>query len=243
MTNPQAPPGDGPRERGGFAVMGELVFFGASFVVATGLLQLVLLTGVLPDPSKAAWVGPVAGPAVTGIAALVYTWLEKRGDRAFAEPLADPRPGLSVAWTTVGSHILLALGGSVVLALLMQALGVPPQEQAKVREIVAGGVSVELILLGVAALALAPTLEEWLFRHLLFRRLWHAGQPAWAYALSAALFAVIHFNPSGFPTYVWLGLVFAHAYRRTGRLWCASLVHFGNNAATLALLLAGVGAP
>lgn len=230
------------RESEALPVVGELVFFGASFVVATGLLQLVLLTGVLPDPSKAAWVGPVAGPAVTGVAAIVYTWLETRGERAFAGPIAEPRPGLGHAWQTVGTHVALALGGSVALALLMQLLGVPPQEQAKVREIVAGGVSVELVLLGVAALALAPVLEEWLFRRLLFRRLWHTGRPAWAYALSAALFAVIHFNPSGFPTYVWLGLVFAHAYRRTGRLWCASLVHFGNNAATLALLLAGVGA-
>jgi membrane protease YdiL (CAAX protease family) len=231
------------RDSSALAVMSELVFFGASFVVATGVLQLVLVAGVLPDPAEEAWVGPVAGPAVTGLAALAYTLLEKRGDRAFAEPLHPVRPATSQAWATVATHVALALGGSVVIALVMQALGVPPKEQAKVEEIVAGGISVELILLGVAALALAPVLEEWLFRRLLFRRLVHAGPPAWAYAISAFAFAVIHFNPSGLPTYVWLGLVFAHAYRKTGRLWCASAVHFGNNAATLGLLLAGVDAP
>jgi membrane protease YdiL (CAAX protease family) len=40
-----------------------------------------------------------------------------------------------------------------------------------------------------------------------------------------------------FVIYVWLGLVFARAYARTGRLSAAVAVHLGNNAITLALLL------
>jgi membrane protease YdiL (CAAX protease family) len=218
-------------------LLGELVFFAASFVAATGLLQLVLLSGVVPDPEATPWVGPVAGPLVMGVAALVYTVLERRGERAMRAPITGSRPTTARAWSTVGTHTLLALAGSVLLALLMQWLGVPPREQVKVQEIVAGGMSAQLVVLGIAALALAPVTEEWLFRGMLFRRLHHAAPSFWAYALSAALFAAIHFNPSGLPTYVWLGLVFAHAYRRSGRLWCASLVHFANNAATLAFLL------
>ena len=237
MSSERSGPAGGPVEV--LPVISELVFFGVAFVVATGLLQLVLLTGLLPSPSDADWVGPVAGPAVMGVAGLVYVFLESRGDRALREPI-EPRPPAAVrAWGVTLVHIGLALGGSVVIALLMDLLGVPPQEQAKVQEIVEGGLSTELILLGVAALLLAPVLEEWLFRRMLFRRLYLVGNPAVAYGISALAFALIHFNPSGLPTYVWLGLVFASAYRRTGRMWCASVVHFGNNAATLTFLLLG----
>lgn len=221
-------------------IVSELVFFGASFVVATGLLQIVLITGLLPDPRQAQWVGPVAGPAVMGVAALGYTFLQRRGDRAMAAPIREERPPLSGAITISATHIALALGGSVLIALLMSALGVPPEEQAAVQDIIAGGLSIELVLLGIAALLFAPIMEEWLFRGLLFRRLCLTESVAVAYAISAVAFALIHFNWSGFVTYVWLGLVFADAYRRTGRLWTASVVHFGNNAATLAFLLLGI---
>jgi membrane protease YdiL (CAAX protease family) len=221
-------------------IVSELVFFGASFVVATGLLQIVLITGLLPDPNEAPWVGPVAGPAVMGLAALGYTFLQRRGERAMAAPIREELPPTSTAITVSATHIALALGGSVVIALVMNALGVPPEEQAAVQDIIAGGLSPELVLLGVAALVLAPIMEEWLFRGLFFRRLYLTRSIALAYAISAVAFALIHFNPSGLPTYIWLGLVFADAYRRSGRLWSASVVHFGNNAATLVFLLLGV---
>jgi membrane protease YdiL (CAAX protease family) len=72
---------------------------------------------------------------------------------------------------------------------------------------------------------------------LLFRRVHHVGGRVPAYVLSAAAFATIHGNPEGLAIYAWLGLVFASAYERTGRLWCAMLVHVCNNALALAVLL------
>ena len=60
---------------------------------------------------------------------------------------------------------------------------------------------------------------------------------------SALAFAAIHGNWTGLFVYVWLGLVFAHAYARTGRITCAILTHAGNNAITLALLVTGDPAP
>lgn len=219
------------------SILAELVLFGLSFLAAATVLQLVILTGVAPDPAEASWVGPVAGPSVMGLCGLAYLALERRGERALAGPLRVSRPATGRAWATTALDLVLALGGSVALALLMTLLGAPPQEQLAVREIIDRGIGLDLVLLGVAALILAPVFEEWVFRGMLFRRLVHGGHVAWAYPLSALAFALIHFNPSGVPTYLWLGLVFAHAYHRTGRLWCASLVHLGNNAATLTLLL------
>jgi hypothetical protein len=221
------------------AVGAELVFFSASFLAAAGGLQLVWLAGILPDPGRAVWVGPVAGPLVMAGAGGVYAWLERRGDRALQRLIRQDRPALRTAWAVAGIHLSLALAGSVAIAVVLQWLGVPAREQENVAEIIAAGFSPALVLLGVAALAAAPVAEEWLFRGLLFRRLARAGPLVLAYPLSAGLFALVHLNPSGVPTYLWLGLVFADAYRRTGRLWVASLVHFGNNAATLAFLLAG----
>jgi membrane protease YdiL (CAAX protease family) len=94
-------------------------------------------------------------------------------------------------------------------------------------------------MLAVSAVVLAPLAEESLFRGLLFRRILERVGPWPAYVVSALAFAAIHGNLAGLVIYVWLGLVFAETLRRTGRLWTAIVVHMGNNAFALSLLVTG----
>lgn len=217
--------------------------------VAVGLMIVVVVPGVAdalraltaamfgrPDlPAKEARVALSLAltPAATVLGALLYRWVGRALDDAPPAPLE--RPPLLRAAGLVAVHLVAAVVGSHALALLMTVLGAPIVEQEIVlRLVTAGGPA--LASLTFSALILAPLGEELFFRGLLFRRLRQNAGTWPAYLVSALLFASFHDNLRGLVIYVWLGLVFASAYARTGRLGCAIAVHFGNNAITLATL-------
>jgi membrane protease YdiL (CAAX protease family) len=191
----------------------------------------------------------VAGPAITAVAALFYVWASRRAIRAPDPPAArtcEDVSGVQVVIITCAC-IGLALGGSMLLGELLELLGVPVQEQPRILEIVEAAKRGEdrrtIVVLGLSAVVLAPVVEEWLFRGGLFRRLLgHLGRP-FAYVASALGFAAIHNNPAGFVIYLWLGLVFALALDRTGRVASPIAVHVANNAFAFALLLSGDTTP
>lgn len=247
------------------AVAFEGYLMGVSVLVGWVVVAVLAAVRVIPDTNEHRWALFSISPVMIAAAALTYTLVTRRfEDGPFASPAAlgnlaratggrdlrrriEPVPELASVPRALGvalTHTILALGGSMLIALALQALGLEVQEQAVIQEIVAGGLGWRpaLIGLGVGAVILAPLTEEWLFRGLLFRRLWLLDAPAAAYLMPALIFAAIHFNPTGLLTYLWLGVVFAHAYRLTGRLWVAMLVHFGNNAFTFAVLLASASA-
>jgi membrane protease YdiL (CAAX protease family) len=229
------------------AVATELV--AAVACVAVGLIAVLVVPGVAdalraltgamfgrPDlpPDKARVALSLAlTPAATVIGALLYRQVGRAIDEAPPAPLE--RPPLLHAAGLVAVHLVAAVVGSFALAFLMTLLGAPIVEQQIVLDLVAAG-GPALASLTFSALVLAPLGEELFFRGLLFRRL-RQNAGAWpAYLVSALLFASFHDNLRGMVIYVWLGLVFASAYARTGRLGCAIAVHFGNNAITLATL-------
>ena len=185
--------------------------------------------------------GMVLTPLATLCAAGFYGWLGRNVDLAanHPEPVRPPAAGLlaTLGWVTL--HLLLAVLGSFALALLMQALGAPVVEQTLVLEITRNADlrRPELAMLCFSALALAPLAEELFFRQKLFGRIRRGGGPLAAYLASALIFAAFHNNLQGLVVYVWLGLVFASAYARTGRISAAIAVHFANNAFTLVALL------
>lgn len=224
--------------------LAEIALAFAGMLLGVGITMILGAVGLLPihGPFEQSW-GFVAGPAITGAGAAFYAWASRQldvvsGTRAVS---ASARGGLveAIVWTAVG--IAAALAGSYLLGELMTRLGFPVAEQEKIVAITTDGrrgeATIELWTLAVAAVVLAPLAEEWLFRGLLFRRLYaRVGAPA-AFAISAVAFAAIHSNLAGFVIYTWLGLVFAETLRRTGRLWTAVAVHMGNNAFALSLLV------
>lgn len=227
----------------------EVLLLSVSAGAGLSAVFVLMLFGVLPDMTQAAWSGILAGPLLIGSAGLTYLGIERllaRGgnpSRAL-EPIGSradkPRErssvwmGLLIALTGV----VVAMIGSMVLGLAQEFLfEVEVEEQRVILDLVARGDRFELALLGVSAVLLAPVTEELLFRHMFFRRLLQASGPVLALTLSALAFALAHWNPIGLLIYAWLGTVFALAYWYSGRLWVAMLVHAGHNAFALYMLL------
>jgi membrane protease YdiL (CAAX protease family) len=214
----------------------------AGYLVAMLVVGGLQAAGVHPGP-----LGLLAGPLITAVAVVVYRKLGEQSSRYHPHvrpvlgPLA-PVPWSSAAVTTALA-IVVALVGSMGLGIVLDLLGVPVAEQGHVVEIAeaarAGERLGEAAMLTLSALVAAPIVEELLFRHLLFRRIRRQSGRAFAYALSAFGFAVIHANPAGLVIYAWLGLCFAYTLERTGRISAAILVHVGNNAYVLAALFVG----
>ena len=222
-------------------------------LVGALILSVFSAAGLLPsEGSLGRGVRMAGGPAITLLAFFGYRavarWIDGHAPPRLGTPVKSdapfPRPPLPGAVGTAGMGIGAAIGGSYVLGLVLELVGAPVEEQDTILKLVEGFRSgddmLPLVLLAISAVLLAPMAEELLFRGLVFRRIAARGH-AWpeAYALSAAVFAAIHTNPAGFVIYAWLGLVFAESYRRSGRIWVAMLVHAGNNAFALSLLVWG----
>lgn len=263
-----APAGDGRVDGGqpawtNAARASELFAFFASFAIGSVVVAMIFGLGLLPDPSKVAWSAFASGPLLMIATAIAYHQLGRAtpgGQLQRADPKApalfQPVPSATGALGFALSHALFALGGSILIGVVLGVLGVEVEEQARVLDVVrgsAGAVTLDVAMLALAALVFAPITEELLFRHLFFGRLLHLdaadgrrrdprsgvlSPSTFAWTVPAFVFALIHFNVVGLLVYAWLGLVFADAYRRTGRIWVPMLVHFANNAVTLWLLFA-----
>jgi membrane protease YdiL (CAAX protease family) len=86
----------------------------------------------------------------------------------------------------------------------------------------------------------APFFEEWLCRGVILRGLLKRMSPFAAIAISAAFFAMIHFNPwQAIPAFI-LGLLFGFVYYRTGSLKLTMLMHCVNN--TMAAIFSNIPA-
>ncbi len=154
--------------------------------------------------------------------ALVMTGL--LGAVGWLAPSPERRGALAtVIWVVVLSGV--CFGGQQLISLLMEMVGLEPQEQEIIEQAAAqGGV---LFFLGIALLA--PIGEELVFRRILFAT-WRTGtHPVLGHALSALFFGLIHLNMPSLPLYIFMGLCFSIAYERTGTIWAAIAVHAINN--------------
>jgi membrane protease YdiL (CAAX protease family) len=236
------PPRSASKLESAASVVSELLLLGVAGAAGLLLLSVLLGTGVLPDPTTHVWSSVIGGPILMGGAILAYWGIDKlmaRGERETG-PLVPESARAS--WPTTSAIVLLHVGaavaGSVVLGTVQELVfDQPIAEQEAIVELVATGDPMLLGLLAVVAVGLAPLTEEALFRGMFFRRLRIRASVAAAWILPALVFALAHWNPIGLAIYVWLGLVFAHAYARTGRLTAAILTHAGANAITFALLV------
>ncbi|HUE95644.1 MAG TPA: type II CAAX endopeptidase family protein [Longimicrobiaceae bacterium] len=85
----------------------------------------------------------------------------------------------------------------------------------------------------IFAVAVAPLVEEFVFRGLIQRTLERRFGAATGIAGAAALFAVIHLLPWVFPLHFFLGLAFGFAVYATRSIWSGVLLHAANNSAAM----------
>ncbi len=228
------------------AALTELgLFIGALLAAILGVMAARAI-GLWPSGDVRA-LSILSGPLITVLAALGYRFLARRMIEADIDgPAGVPmrRAGGGEALAIAGAGTALALGGSMVISAALDVLGIPATEQPGILEIVedarTGVDRIAIFVLAFTAIVLAPIVEEWLFRGLFFTRVRNVSGRLAALALSGPAFAVIHANLSGLLVYIWLGVVFALALERSGRLSVAIAVHMGNNAVAFTLLLLGV---
>jgi len=135
----------------------------------------------------------------------------------------------AIATGVVGG--LIALAASAAISGLLELAGLPVQEQEWLRQLFADGEAV--VWLAPWILLFGPIAEEVFFRRYAFRAIaGRAGLPAGLVA-SSVLFALIHFNPSGFLIYLAIGVVLAAVYQRTGSLLAPVAGHVTVNAVVL----------
>ncbi len=103
---------------------------------------------------------------------------------------------------------------------------------------------VSFVLLIVMTVLLAPIMEEWLFRGVIFRALSEGGRwggsrasVIFGVALSAALFALAHAEPLQFAGLFVLGIVLATLVWRTKRLIPSIVTHVSFNGVAIAALV------
>lgn len=76
---------------------------------------------------------------------------------------------------------------------------------------------------------LAPLSEEMVFRGAILRQLLQSYAPWTAIAVSALLFALVHFNPAQMPHAFVIGLLLGWMYWRTGSILPGVAFHWANN--------------
>ncbi len=189
----------------------------ATVVLAGGAFHLGMLLGALLFLLIIGRSGQAAGPVAAGPALI---------------PAAGATFLILLPLITAAS-----LGWQFVLARL--GLEAAPQD------LVGMFLSVDSPLLLAAMILLAtvvaPISEELVFRAGLFRYL-RGRAPRWAaLVLPALLFAALHANLASFVPLTVLGVLFALAYERTGRIAVPIVAHGLFNLNTIMLLFAGVG--
>jgi len=233
------------------------------FVIGTLLPLLLLLgPGLIPSSfqlsylemvdavlsSRTGYAGLVIVSFVTGFGAEV--WYLNRSLRqeglSLSSALALNAKALNdsifaVLWRGGVAFVLIMAVNLLVDLLPLPAVHDPFAELLKS---FSGWPQLALVVMAISG----PVFEEIVFRGFLFnmiRSSLHRNSRAIgtghadliAVAVSAAMFALMHFNLSGFLAYFVVGSVLAESYRRSGSLWVPITAHCLNNAVGVALIL------
>lgn len=180
------------------------------------------LSLLLPAPFGLLVALPVAG--------LFLLYLLRAGHtdaaRRWATLRLRPIPPAARPWLALGVPVLLVASWSLG-EVYTRLVRVPPEDFNPFAHITATPMG--RLSIAVLAIAVAPLLEEFVFRGLLQRTLerrWGAGAGITA---AAAIFAAVHMLPRVFPLLFFLGLAFGWAVYATRSIWAGVVLHAANN--------------
>lgn len=193
-------------------------------LVLGGYLSIAMMCATwIANPVLA---GTVAGAVVllvfAGIRKLRPSWV------SFASAVREER-AVRLFWPwTVLIAVLMFLTGQLAAAWVYEHLGSAGFDR-HAQALKSSGV----VLSVLAALLIAPIVEETLFRGVLYPVL-RKRVGAWpAMVVSALLFALLHGNSVQAVAVIPLGLLLALVAERTHRVWPCVLVHMSNNLAAM----------
>ncbi|MDE6398296.1 MAG: CPBP family intramembrane metalloprotease [Clostridiales bacterium] len=158
----------------------------------------------------------------------VYFGVVKKTSPQLVAPLRKPHPSVALA---IVLPVLTVCGFILPTSYFVNALyklGYPPSS-------VPLDTPGQAILGVVAMVAVAPFVEELIFRGFLLSGLRKNFSPYIAALLSAIAFSLMHMSPEQTVYQFFLGYVCGLAAVQSGNLWAAVVVHAGNNAFSLLL--------
>jgi len=125
---------------------------------------------------------------------------------------------------------------------LLEALGLeqPPQEVFQWLKDASVPCGIRLGLIA-AAVFIAPIIEEFVFRGILFRALLQHRRFAFAALLSGAYFALVHLHASSFLPLLALSAAFSAGYAATGSILTPIVMHTLFNGVSLLVYFSGPG--
>jgi len=217
------------------------------YFLAQSMLPHLLLSGAIPgapemssDGDVAETLNPPMSPSAAILLSTVFNIALGAGVFAYASVLRNRDPvqlfGLNrlrpigvLAWTAGGLPVIYGffIVGVLVWTLVFQDAwgGGEEQLQEAVRQLRDTSSIWLRILILVAAMVVAPIVEEVIFRGFLYAVFKRFSDRFFAAVLSALIFSVIHANiPGLFPLFM-LGLAFALAYELSGCLWVPIALH------------------
>lgn len=152
-----------------------------------------------------------------------------------------PRPNLLLSGLiTFAIGLCVATAVNLLWQPLLQLFDLQAEKQDLVRMFREADTPLLLGLMITLACIGAPAAEELVFRRGIFCYV-RTRLPRWgALLLPACLFGAVHGNLAGYAPLVALGLVFALAYERTGRIGTSIVAHALFNLNTILLILAGL---
>ncbi|MCP3982023.1 MAG: CPBP family intramembrane metalloprotease [bacterium] len=208
----------------------ELVLAWAGVIAVGSALGVLLLGLQAPDDLAASlaarlpWLLTLQA-VVFGVPGIVLA--RRRLAHDGQRPLS---PALRVALYGVGGG-LAAFGASILVSLILRALGVVVEEQEWARQVLSEPRSILVVAPWVVLIV--PLSEELFFRGYVFRFATERAGLLAGLGVSSLLFGISHFNLPGLPVYFVIGLVLAAAYRRTSSLAAPVLAHVTHNALVL----------
>lgn len=218
------------------------------FTLAGGLaLSILLIFPVLIVAFGDAEVAPSMS-AIGGVGILVYIGLAIAGwFFALKRRGVGWREGgfRRVSGATLLKMIPVTLGlmflNAIVVGLSAQVFGDVPTAQDQILGDATSITFDEFIWLFALGAIAAPIVEEFLFRGLLYPLLRGRMKVVVAVAVSALLFALLHFIPPLIPALLMMGIVLAILVERYNSIVPAIVVHALNNGAALIGLYLAIG--
>lgn len=140
---------------------------------------------------------------------------------------------MSIVWGFLG-FLLLLIGQSIAALIEMRFFGIDPGS-----ENTASLVSIaEIVPLAILSIVLfGPILEELVFRRVLFGSLNQTTNFFFATAVSALVFALIHFDFTHLLLYFTTGLILAFLYQKTKRIITPIIAHICLNSYVMLIQL------
>ncbi|MBW3629189.1 MAG: CPBP family intramembrane metalloprotease [Gemmatimonadetes bacterium] len=177
---------------------------------------------------------PLIGLAIAMLLAGVLLWgYLLRSDEPGAHQTLlrlNPLRGARLRWTLASLPVFLVFNWALG-EIYIRLVPVPPENFDPFAGLMSDAEG--RLAITTLAVAMAPLLEEFVFRGFVQGSLERRLGVATGIGVTALLFALIHFRPWLLPLHLFLGVSFGYAVYATGSVWAGVMLHAANNAAAM----------